>query len=95
MRTISHWSFITRTQAHSLIQSRNADLGVIVCKNYEFQLHPSRLASSLLHSERISHRVRYICKAKKESNHEMVYCTGSTNVLEVGFGQFFIFCARH
>ena len=95
MRTISHWSFITRTQAHSLIQSRNADLGVIVCKNYEFQLHPSRLASSLLHSERNSHRLRYICKAKKESNHEMVYCTGSTNVLEVGFGQFFIFCARH
>ena len=53
-------------------------------------MHPSRLASSLLHSERNSHRVRYICKAKKESNQEMIYCTGSTNVLEVGFGQFFI-----
>ena len=54
----------------TLIRSRNADLGVILFHNYEFQLHPSGSASCYLNLVNLTERtflsLRHICKTKKK-----------------------------
>ena len=54
----------------SLIPSRDADLGVILSHNHEFQLHPSGLTSCYLNLENAAERtflsLGHTSKAKKE-----------------------------